>query len=260
MIQVAVAGALGRMGQAVIEAVQAEDDLQVVAGIDIQATGAASVSGGWLLCNRLDEALERVQPRVLVDFTVAEAAAANALEAVNRGVSPVVGTTGMNAEQLQALRDASRQRQVGAFVAPNFALGAVLMMHFARIAARYFDSAEVIELHHDRKIDAPSGTAVKTAQDMLAARGQPFRSNSPTKEPLPGARGGELGGVRIHSVRLPGLDSHQEVIFGGQGQTLTLRHDTLGASAFMPGILIAIRQVLSRNELVVGLDELLGLT
>ncbi len=257
MIAVAVAGALGRMGGEVIQAVSAAGDMQVVAGIDIKASGAERLP--FPVSADLAALLKRSQAQVLVDFTVAEAAVENALTALDMGVRPVIGTSGISDSQLEQLRKKAEATGTGVFVAPNFALGAVLMMHFARIASRYFDSAEIIELHHDQKIDAPSGTAVKTAQDMVQAHGGPFVSNVPTKEPLPGGRGAEHGGVRIHSLRLPGLVANQEVIFGAQGQTLILRHDTTDRTAFMPGVIIALREVLKLDKLVVGLDNLLSL-
>ena|SRR5579884_2598307 len=251
MISVAVAGALGRMGGEVIQAVNAAGDMQVVGGVDVK-------SGPGVFAD-LRQLIQATHPQVLVDFTVADAAAANAMTALELGVRPVIGTSGMSQEQQERIAARAQETKTGAFIAPNFALGAVLMMYFARIGARYFDSAEVIELHHDQKIDAPSGTAVKTAQEMAEAHAKAFASNVPDKEPLPGGRGAEWQGVRIHSVRLPGLVAHQEVIFGAQGQTLVIRHDTSDRTAFMPGVLIAIREVLKLDRLVVGLDNLLGL-
>jgi 4-hydroxy-tetrahydrodipicolinate reductase len=256
MTRVAVAGAVGRMGAEVIRAVNAADDLEAVAGIDVKPGAAGD---GLPVFAGLRKAISQTRPQVLVDFTVAEAAFANAMAALELGVRPVIGTTGMSAEQLRQIETRAAETKTGAFIAPNFALGAVLMMHFARIGARYFDSAEVIELHHDQKIDAPSGTAYKTAQEMAEARGRAFNSNVPEKEPLPGARGAEWQGVRVHSVRLPGLVAHQEVIFGAEGQTLVIRHDTSDRTAFMPGVLIAVREVLKVDRLVIGLDKLLGL-
>jgi len=260
MIAVAVAGALGRMGSEVIRAVSAAEDLEVVAGVDVPAAiGGQPAPAGIALSSDLKQAISDAKPQVLVDFTVAEAAFANAMTALELGVRPVIGTTGMGPEQVQRLEARASETKTGAFLAPNFALGAVLMMYFARIGARYFDSAEIIELHHDQKIDAPSGTGLKTAQDMVASRGHPFETNVPDKEPLPGGRGANCDGVRLHSVRLPGLVAHHEVIFGGQGQILTIRHDSTDRTSFMPGVLIAIREVLKLDRLVVGLDTLLGL-
>ena len=248
------------MGGQVIEAVQDAADMEVVAGIDVRTPSPDQAAAYHFALNQdLRASITATKPQVLVDFTIAEAAYNNALTALELGVRPVVGTTGLSAEQLGRIESRARETNTGAFVAPNFALGAVLTMHFARTAARYFDSAEVIEMHHDQKVDAPSGTGVWIAQNMAEARGRAFKMNVPEKEPLPGARGAELGGVRLHSVRLPGLLAHHEVMFGGPGQVLTIRHDSMDRASFMPGVLIAIREVLGLDRLVVGLDNLLHL-
>ena len=251
MIRVAVAGALGRMGLEVSQAVRSAGDMELVAGVDVRA-------GDGVLTD-LRKAIAQSHPDVLVDFTIADAAYANAMTALEFGVRPVIGTTGMSPEQLGEIESRAREMHTGAFIAPNFALGAVLMMHFARIGARYFDSAEVIDLHHDQKIDSPSGTGHKAAMEMAEARGKPFLMNVSEKEPLPGARGAEWRGIRLHSVRLPGLLAHHEVIFGAPGQVLTIRHDSTDRTSFMPGVLIAVREVVNLDKLVVGLDNLLGL-
>ena len=238
------------MGTEVTQAVNQADDMQVVGGVDIRP--------GDGVVTDLNQLIEKSGPEVLVDFTIADAAYANAITALGLGVRPVIGTTGMSPNQLADIE--AKAQGVGAFIAPNFALGAVLMMYFAKIGARYFDSAEVIDLHHDQKIDSPSGTGHKTAQMMAEARGKPFAMNVSEKEPLAGARGAEWRGVRLHSVRLPGFVAHHEVIFGAQGQVLTIRHDSTDRTSFMPGVLIAIREVVKLDKLVVGLDQLLGLT
>jgi 4-hydroxy-tetrahydrodipicolinate reductase len=222
MIRVAVAGAAGRMGQTVCAAVEGAPDMEVVARAD-PAMGAS-----------LEDALGQ-RPDVLVDFSVPSSALGNAREAVAAGVHVVIGTTGFDLAELQSLRGA----QANVFVAPNFAIGAVLMMRFAQQAATHLARAEIIELHHDRKLDSPSGTAARTAVLM--------------REAAP-----EMGEIPIHSVRLPGLVAHQEVIFGEVGQTLTIRHDSVDRVSFMPGVLLAVRRV---GELVdspvVGLENLL---
>jgi 4-hydroxy-tetrahydrodipicolinate reductase len=201
-----------------------------------------------------------VRPDVMVDFTHHEWTARAAPAAVAAGVRPVIGTSGLSDAFVADLARQCRGRGLGGVVAANFAIGAVLMMHFARIAARYFDVAEIIELHHDKKIDAPSGTALATARDMVAARGRPFEHPPTEKTPIPGSRGAEEGGITVHSVRLPGLVAHQEVLLGGLGQVLTIRHDSTSRESFLPGVLLAVREVMQRNELVVGLDRLMGLT
>jgi 4-hydroxy-tetrahydrodipicolinate reductase len=172
----------------------------------------------------------------------------------------VIGTTALSAEFMAWLAAECEARKTGAVVASNFAIGAVLMMHFAKQAARFMDHAEIIEMHQEHKADAPSGTAKTTAELMRAARKDPFVYPKTERETLPGSRGAELGGIAIHSVRLPGLVAHQEVIFGGLGQTLTIRHDTTGRDSFMPGVTAAVRAVMGEEKLVVGLDALFGLS
>jgi 4-hydroxy-tetrahydrodipicolinate reductase len=179
--------------------------------------------------------------------------------ALDAGVRMVIGTTGLSSNLLADLESGCKEKGLGAVAASNFAIGAVLMMHLARIVARHLDHAEIIELHHDQKADAPSGTAIATAQAMLAGRGRPFQRPSTQKETVPGTRGGQMDGISIHSVRLPGLVAHQEVIFGGTGQTLSIRHDSTGRESFMPGILLATKEVMNYSELVRGLDALIGL-
>jgi 4-hydroxy-tetrahydrodipicolinate reductase len=197
---------------------------------------------------------------VLVDFTVAAAAYPNALTALREGVSPVIGTTGMSEAQVGEIRELAAERGVGAFLAPNFAIGAVLMMVFAQQAARFMPEAEIIELHHEKKIDAPSGTAMRTAELIRAARAARTVERPAHEElKLEGARGGDLDGIHVHSVRLPGYVAHQEVIFGGLGQTLTIRHDSIDRSSFMPGVLIACKRVREQPGLVIGLENLLRL-
>jgi 4-hydroxy-tetrahydrodipicolinate reductase len=207
----------------------------------------------------VDALIQRVRPRVVVDFTVAEAALANARVALRAGVSPVIGTTGISPQQLQELTDLARETGVGAVVASNFAVGANLMMHFARIASRYMSADEIIELHQAGKVDAPSGTALSTAKMMQEGRSTAFDGQETKKFTLEGVRGGDAGGIRIHSVRLPGIVAHQEVIFGGQGQTLTIRHDSYGRDSFVPGVIMAVKEVVKRSELVFGLDRIMGL-
>ncbi|MBI4278504.1 MAG: 4-hydroxy-tetrahydrodipicolinate reductase [Armatimonadetes bacterium] len=203
--------------------------------------------------------LRTARPDVLVDFTVAEAAAGNAAMAIENGVRPVVGTTGMPAEIVQRLGDMCRERKLGGLIAPNFAIGAVLMMEFARTAARFLSDVEIIELHHDRKRDAPSGTALKTAEMIRPVIERQGAARLQEGGGVGDPRGMPVGRVRVHSVRLPGLVAHQEVIFGGLGQTLTIRHDSTSRESFMPGVLLAARKVMGLSDLVVGLEKLLDL-
>jgi 4-hydroxy-tetrahydrodipicolinate reductase len=225
----------------------------------LDGLATASELEGLAVYRSAADGLAAMNPDVVIDFTNAAWTPVLAEAALEKGVRLVIGTTGLDQAFLERLGRDCAQRRLGAVVAPNFALGAVLMVYFARQAAKFFDSAEIIELHHDGKADAPSGTAKATAEGMVAARGRPFVRNVPEREPLPGSRGAELGGVTIHAVRLPGLVAHQEVIFGGTGQTLTIRHDSTGRDSFMPGVLLAVRRVMELDRLVVGLEELLGL-
>lgn len=264
-IGVAVSGAAGRMGRAAVRAVAREPDMRLVAalgrersiGLDAgEAAGAGRL--GVLITAALPEILA-AGPDVLVEFAPGRVAADHARAALEAGVRPVVGSTGIPDDEVEQIGRLAEERGTGAVIAPNFALGAVLMMEFARSAARFFPHAEVIELHHDRKRDAPSGTALRTARLIAQARGDPPVPAVQEEEFLPGARGAAGEGVRVHSVRLPGLNAHQEVIFGGPGQTLTIRHDSLGEESFMPGLLLAIRRVGDLRGLVRGLEHLLGL-
>ena len=245
-IRVAIAGHRGKVGSVLAAALQAEPDIEYVGGI-----------GG---ADDLAAFLREKRPQALVDFTRPAVALHNALAAVAAGASPVVGTTGMPADGLDKLETACRDKKLGGIVAPNFAIGAVLMMHLADIAAPHFDAAEVIEMHHATKLDAPSGTALSTAKRLAARRGsKPFRHQKPEKTTLEGTRGGEEGNVAVHSVRLPGFVADQEVIFGLPGQTLTIAHRTTSREAYVPGVLLAIRKVTSEPRFYRGLDQLLGL-
>jgi 4-hydroxy-tetrahydrodipicolinate reductase len=205
--------------------------------------------------------LHSKRPRAFVDFTRPSEVMHSVLAAVAVGASPVVGTTGLSAADVDKVETACKAKGIGGIVAPNFAIGAVLMMHLAEIAAPHFDAVEVIELHHAGKVDAPSGTALTTARRLAARRkDKPFAHRKPEKETLAGTRGGEEGGVAIHSVRLPGFVADQEVIFGLPGQTLTIAHRTTSREAYVPGVLLAIRRVTSEPRFYRGLDELLGLS
>jgi 4-hydroxy-tetrahydrodipicolinate reductase len=261
-IRVVVSGT-GKMGREVLTALCHEPDLEPVGVLEkLSAEEFASLpdGSGLVPLDREPHTLfARCGPDVVVDFTNAEWAPSVARAALQAGARPVIGTTGLPDDFVRELETTCKSKGLGAVLAPNFAIGAVLLIHLAKIAARHFDYAEVIELHHEQKVDAPSGTALATAREMLAARGRPFEQNVPQKETLPGTRGGSLDGINVHSVRLPGLVAHQEVIFGGRGQTLSIRHDSTGRESFIPGILLAIREVMNRSELVRGLDKLIGL-
>ncbi|MCD6453347.1 MAG: 4-hydroxy-tetrahydrodipicolinate reductase [Dehalococcoidales bacterium] len=259
-IKVVICGALGRMGKEVVNTLYREPRMQLVGAVELPGVGDSlplpDGSGTVPLSADLNDILTTSQPDVLVDFTVAQSAVAAARQALPKGVNLVIGTTGLTAAELKELDQLAIAHQVGVVVAPNFALGAVLMIYLAKLAARYFEYAEIIELHHDRKIDSPSGTALSTARAMAEERGKPFRlpSASPSS-----SRGELVEGIPIHSVRLPGLLAHQEVILGAAGQTLTIRHDTVSRECFMPGVMLAIKKVIGCRGLIYGLDTLLGL-
>jgi 4-hydroxy-tetrahydrodipicolinate reductase len=263
MIRVLVSGS-GKMGRTIIDAVDAEDGLEPVGVVDGLATPGEwrLPSGGSVpLLNAAAAACDQTHPDVVIDFTNAAWTPALTAAALPRGVRPVIGTTGLPQSYVDDLARECRERKLGGLLAANFAIGAVLLMHMAKVAARFFDAAEIIELHHDQKVDAPSGTSIATAQKMLEGRGgKPFARNEPDAQTIAGTRAGALDGITIHSVRLPGLVAHQEVLFGGLGQTLSIRHDSIGRESFMPGIMLAAREVMQRHELVIGLDVLVGLT
>ena len=247
MIRVGVAGAAGRMGATVCEAVEGADDMQLTGRADpALGVGLADVLGA---CD------------VVVDFTTPETALENALACVRAGVHAVVGTTGFDDKRLGQVRSwLTANPDMSVLIAPNFAIGAVLSMHFAKQAARFFESVEVIELHHPHKADAPSGTAARTAKLIAEARKDMPPNPDATSTGLDGARGADVDGIPVHSVRLAGLVAHQEVLFGTQGETLTIRHDSLDRTSFVPGVLLAVRHVKEHPGLTVGIEPLLDLT
>jgi 4-hydroxy-tetrahydrodipicolinate reductase len=261
MQRVAVVGAGGRMGREVCAAVTAADDLELVAAVDPHHVGQSIQ--GVTVAGALD-ALGEQGTEVVVDFTVAGAARDNLVTYAEEGLHAVVGTTGLTEAELAGAANLFLASSANAIVAANFAIGAVLLMRFCQLAAPHMDGVEVIELHHDAKRDAPSGTALHTAQGIDEARERagsgPWPADPTTEHVLPGARGGEgPGGIRIHSVRLPGLIAHEEVIFGALGQSLSIRHDSYDRRSFMPGVLLAVRAVPDRPGLTVGIEALLGL-
>ncbi len=253
-IRVGVLGASGRMGATVCEAVAADAELELVGAVDAVASGTTAQG---LAVGDDVSALVAAGAQVAVDFTTAEAARKNLPRLAEAGVHAVVGTTGLGTEDIEALRAAFTSSHC--LVAPNFAIGAVLMMRFAEMAAPFFDSVEVIELHHDQKVDAPSGTATQTVARIAAASGE--WSPDPTKtEVVVGARGGTgPAGIHVHSVRLRGLVAHQEVLFGTAGQLLTVRHDSFDRVSFMPGVLLACKRIGPEPGVTVGLEPLLGI-
>jgi len=242
-IRVGVLGARGRMGAEVVKAVSNSSDLELVAELD--------------LGDSLDQ-LVSSKAQVVVDFTTPDSVMNNLEFLIQNNIHAVVGTTGFDSARIDSLsKELSKHPQVGVLIAPNFAIGAVLMMEFAEKAARYFDSAEIIEMHHPAKVDAPSGTAARTAELMTQARKDSKKAPMPdaTKQSLDGARGSKVGDIQIHSIRAQGLVAHQEVLLGGVGETLTIRHDSLDRAGFMPGVLLGIRSVHNHPGLTHGLDK-----
>jgi 4-hydroxy-tetrahydrodipicolinate reductase len=254
VIRVGVIGATGRVGAEVCRAVHADPDLELVAGISRSKAGekaadALGLQGSDVVLAEELASFPEAGVEVAVDFTSASFAPEHVAWAIEHGTDIVVGTTGFEIDE--GWGDAP----VGVFVAPNFAIGAVLMQRFAKEAAKHLPAVEIVELHHEGKADAPSGTAAATADAVAAAR--PEAWSGPDAESVPGVRGGERAGIRIHSIRLPGLVAHQEVIFGGLGQTLTIRHDSTDRTSFVPGVLLAIRWVPDHRGLTVGLESIL---
>lgn len=247
MIKVGVLGASGKVGSAVVAGVDKAEDLELAAKIDSKDS----------LQTLVDEGVD-----VIVDFTTPNAVMGNLEFCINNGIHCVVGTTGFDDERYQQVRDwCAANEGVGVLIAPNFAISAVLTMAFARQAARFFESAEVVEFHHPNKLDAPSGTAVKTAQGIAEARREAGMDNMPdaTEQALDGSRGANVDGVPVHAVRMQGMVAHEEVIFGTTDQSLTIRQDSYGRESFVPGVLTGVREVANRPGLTIGLDEYLGL-
>jgi 4-hydroxy-tetrahydrodipicolinate reductase len=262
-IKVGVNGVLGRMGSTVLAAVAGDPETVAVGGFDPAAKGdtvAHPVTGTPLpLRKSLSEFIDAAQPDVIVDFTNAEGARAAFAACLPSGVSVVSGSTGLSAADLDNVANLARQYSVGVISASNFALGAVLLGHLAAIASRYFDYADLIESHHEAKVDAPSGTALSIAKAMADARKDRFSQNVAEKQTLAGTRGGDFEGINVHSARMPGRVARHEVVFGGTGQTLTMIHDSINRESFMPGVLLAVKRVVTLDGLVVGLDRVLGL-
>lgn len=262
-IRVIVAGAKGRMGSEVIRLIQREEGLELAAAVARSGIGEdiGEVVGigpvGIPLQGTLSDALMGTTADVLVDFTVPSSVEPHLEQALAAGIRPVVGTSGLDEAAVEQWSLRFREQGLGGVVAPNFAIGAVLMMKFAATAARYMPHVEIIEMHHDRKLDAPSGTAVKTAEMVAQARPELKQGHPEETETWEGARGAYTNGFRVHSVRLPGLVAHQEVLLGGPGQLLTIRHDSLNRESFMPGVKLAVERAMELKGLVYGLEHLL---
>jgi len=254
-IKVGVFGAAGKMGRTVCDAVDAEPDLELVARVDPFGAEGFTTSR---------DAVVEAGAEVVIDFTRPDAVFDNVCFCLENGIHCVVGTTGMSEAELAKVAELASGGSANAFVAPNFSIGAVLMMHLSKIAAQHLGSCEIVEMHHNQKLDAPSGTAHRTAQqiaEVWASQGRAAGGDHhpDEEEKVAGSRGGEAGGIHVHSLRVQGAEAHQEVIFGAPGQTLTIRHDAMNRTSYMPGILLAVKTVASRPGLTVGLENLLDL-
>lgn len=254
MIRVAIAGPRGNMGREAVKMVQNHEDFQLVSTLDSRMSEEQMDIPVYV---DLEKLLIETKPDVLVDLTSPELGMKHTTLAIQHGVRPVVGTTGFTESDLQQLQDLCAQYNTGCIIAPNFSIGAVLMMKFSEVAARYMQDVEIIEMHHDRKLDAPSGTAIKTAELIQNHRNSHPQGNPKEKETIAGARGADYEGMRLHSVRLPGLVAHQQVLFGGDGQLLTLRHDSFNRESFMPGIALCIQRVMKRTDFIYGMEHLI---
>lgn len=263
IIKVIVAGPRGRMGSEALRMIEKHEDLSLVACLDMENNGMKVKDIAGLpnfdapIFTDIHECFQEVNADVLIDLTTPEVGYNHTKTAIEYGIRPVVGTTGFTKSQLEELTDLAEKKEVGAVIAPNFAIGAVLMMEFSKWAAKYFPDVEIIEKHHDQKLDAPSGTAVKTAELIQQERASKQQGHPNEQETMQGARGAELDGMHIHSVRLPGLVAHQEVIFGGPGENLTIKHDSFHRQSFMSGIKFSIDHVMKLDVLVYGLENLL---
>jgi len=262
-IRVIINGALGKMGQVIAKAVVCEPGLMPVGAVDKEVTQKylplAEAPELIVLCSDLGSCLRRCDADVVVDFTNVDVSMAAARIAIKQKVNMVIGTTGLSEKNLAEIEQLCRTYKVGAVVAPNFSLGAALLIHLSKFAAKFFNQAEIIEMHHDKKADAPSGTAIATAKEMLETHGKPFVYPEVTREILSNTRGGQMNGIAIHSLRLPGFMAGQEVIFSGAGETLSLRHDTVSRECYVPGVILAIKEVTKHKGLTHGLDALLKL-
>ncbi|WP_278309169.1 4-hydroxy-tetrahydrodipicolinate reductase [Oceanobacillus zhaokaii] len=262
-INIIVAGPRGKMGSEAINMIEKEDAFRLVACIDrknggktlqdIESLPALNIP----IFDDVEACFEKIEADILIDLTVPEVGYVHTLAAIKHNIRPVVGTSGFTSEQISELTALAEEKKLGAIIAPNFAIGAVLMMKFSQMAAKYFPDIEIIEKHHDNKLDAPSGTAIKTAELIRESRNRKQQGHPDEKETINGARGAEFDGMRIHSVRLPGLVAHQEVIFGSDGQLLTIKHDSFNRGSFMEGIKFSVEKVMELDKLVYGLENIL---
>jgi 4-hydroxy-tetrahydrodipicolinate reductase len=262
-VKIVIAGPRGRMGREAVQLVRDTENYELAGVIDRKHEGMklAELEGfpesDALIYTDFEKCLQEVEPDVLIDLTTPEVGMFHTKTALKYKVRPVVGTTGFTKEDLDELEHLCSEHETGCIIAPNFAVGAVLMMKFSQMAAKYFSDVEIIELHHDNKLDAPSGTAVKTAQMIADVREPKKQGHQDEKETLQGARGADYEGMHIHSVRLPGLIAHQQVLFGADGQTLTIRHDSYNRSSFMSGVKLAVDTVMKMDSFVYGLENII---
>ncbi|MFC5714245.1 4-hydroxy-tetrahydrodipicolinate reductase [Thalassorhabdus alkalitolerans] len=262
-IRVIIAGPRGNMGKEAVLLVNRTPTLELVAAVDSRNEGKElrEVEGmpdeSARVYTDMERCLQDVEADVLIDLTNPEAGKVHMDLALDYNVRPVVGTTGFTEEDVKRLRKKAEDKELGAIIAPNFAVGAVLMMKFSQMAAKYFEDVEIIEKHHDRKLDAPSGTAIKTAQLISEVREEKKQGHPDEKEEWEGARGAGMEGMHIHSIRLPGLVAHQEVMFGSSGQTLTIKHDSINRESFMPGVKLAVETAMKLDTLVYGLENIM---
>lgn len=262
-VRIVVAGPRGRMGREAVQLVMETEGYQLAGVVDRKFDGMelgqleGFQNSSVPVYSDIEKCFQETEPDVLIDLTTPEVGMHHTKTALTYKVRPVVGTTGFTKENLAELEHLCREQEMGCIIAPNFAVGAVLMMKFSQMAAKYFSDVEIIELHHEKKLDAPSGTAVKTAEMIAEVRKQKIQGHPEEKESIPGARGADYEGMHIHSVRLPGLIAHQQVMFGADGQNLTIRHDSYNRSSFMSGVKLAVDTVLKMDSFVYGLENII---
>lgn len=262
-IKIIIAGARGRMGSEAVKLVHNTEHFELVATIDRKHSGSnlGDIEGfqgmNAPIFSDIHECFTNVEADVLIDLTTPEVGMYHTVTALEHGIRPVVGTTGFTKEDLVKLDALTKEKGLGCIIAPNFAIGAILMMKFSQMAAKYFADVEIIEMHHDQKLDAPSGTAAKTADLISSVRQTKTQGHPDEKETIPGARGADVDGMRIHSVRLPGLVAHQQVLFGSEGELLTIRHDSFNRGSFMTGVKLAVETIMKLDVLVYGLENII---
>lgn len=264
MIKVAIAGARGKMGFEAVHTIMKREGMELVSVLDYREVGETLAHLEMFpdhynipIYLDMEILVSETKPDVFIDLTSPHSVYVHTKQALQLGVRPVIGTTGFTDEQLEELKELAKENKTGCIIAPNFAIGAILMMKFAREAAKYLPDVEIIEMHHDKKLDAPSGTGIKTAQMIAEVRTEKTQGHPDEKETHIGARGADFEGMKIHSVRLPGLIAHQQVMFGGDGQLLTIRHDSLSRESFMSGIAFCVEQVMTMEELIYGIENII---